>query len=175
MSFINLFYQSRILFNRLRKKDAFSYVSALVLVSVMGISLVPVSTYWSTIAKREKEKELLFRGDQIRRAIESYFNGVPGKGGSQYPGSLKELIKDPRYPTPKRHLRKLYKDPMDVGSEWSFIMTKGGRIKGVFSKSKEKPLKVGNFPVGYESFEKAKTYSDWKFVHPLEQKEKKKK
>ncbi|MBW1863002.1 MAG: type II secretion system protein, partial [Deltaproteobacteria bacterium] len=147
------------------KPEGFSYISALIFVSVMGISITAASTYWSTIMKREREKELLFRGDQIRRAIESYYTGAPGGGGKKYSRSLKELLKDPRYPAPRRHLRKLYKDPMDVDREWGFIMASGGRIKGVFSKSKEKPLKVGNFPAEYENFEKAKTYSDWKFVH----------
>ena len=172
VSIMSLFYQPCILFNQLNNKNAFSYITVLVFVSIMGITLSAASAYWSTTMKREKEKELLFRGDQIRRAIESYYNGAPGKGGSQYPGSLKELLKDPRYLTPRKHLRKLYKDPMAVDREWGFVMVSGNRIKGVFSQSKEKPIKVGNFPAGYESFEKAETYSDWKFVYPLEQKEK---
>ncbi len=42
--------------------------------------------------------------------------------------------------------------------------SKGG-VKGIYSKSREKPIKVGNFPSDYEDFEKAKNYSDWKFIY----------
>ena len=136
----------------------------------MGISLTAASTYWSTIVKRDKEKELLFRGDQIRRAIESYYTGGPGGRGSQYPRSFDDLLKDPRFPTIKKHLRKTYKDPMTEDGQWGIVMDSGGRIKGVFSKSQDKPLKVGNFPAEYEAFEVAEKYSDWKFTHPLEKK-----
>lgn len=150
------------------RESAFSYISALIFVAVIGISLTAGSTYWSTIIKREKEKELLFRGDQIRRAIESYYNGAPGGGGSQYPALLNDLLKDPRYLATQRHLRKIYKDPMTKDGQWGLIKTQGGRIKGVFSKSVEQPLKAGNFPEEYKDFEKAVQYSDWRFEYSPE-------
>ena len=149
-------------------EKAFSYLSALVFVAIMGISLSAGGTYWSTVVKREKEKELLFRGDQILRAIESYYKGAPGGGGSQYPGSLNDLLKDSRYLATRRYLRKVYPDPMVKDGQWGLVMAPGGKIKGVFSKSKEKPLKVGNFSEDYKSFENAERYSDWRFVYPLE-------
>lgn len=149
-------------------QSAFSYLSALVFVAVMGVSLSAGGIYWSTAVKREKEKELLFRGDQIRRAIESYYKGAPGGGGAQYPGTLNDLLKDPRYLVTQRYLRKVYQDPMTRDGQWGLIMAPGGKIKGVFSKSKEKPLKVGNFTEDYKSFENAEKYSDWKFVYPFE-------
>jgi len=152
-------------------ESAFSYISALIFVAVIGISLTSGSTYWSTVIKREKEKELLFRGDQIRKAIGSYYNGAPGGAGSQYPASLNDLLKDPRYLTTQRHLRKIYKDPMTKDGQWGLIKVQGERIKGVFSKSEEKPFKTGNFPAEYEDFEKAVKYSDWKFVYPSEKEE----
>ena len=154
--------------NHSNRENAFSYISAIIFVTVIGISLASGSAYWSTIIKREKEKELLFRGDQIRRAIESYYNGTPGGGTSQYPVSLSDLLKDPRYPVARRYLRKIYKDPMNKDGQWGFITAPGGRIKGIFSKSKEQPLKTGNFTDDYKNFERAEKYSDWKFVYPIE-------
>jgi len=148
----------------LHRQVGFSYISALILVAVIGITLTTGSRYWSTIMKRERETELLFRGNQIYKAIESYYKTVPEGKIAQYPSSFKDLLKDPRYLTPRRHLRRLYKDPMTQDGQWGIIMTSNGRLKGVFSKSKEFPLKSGNFPSIYEDFEKAQTYSDWKFV-----------
>lgn len=153
--------------NNYDSESAFSYITALMFVAIIGISLTAGSTYWSTITKREKEKELLFRGDQIRRAIQSYYKGAPG-GGSQYPASLNDLLKDPRYLTTRRYLRKIYTDPMTQDGQWGLVKAPGGGIMGVFSKSEQRPLKVGNFPEDYVSFEEAEKYSDWRFVYPNE-------
>lgn len=143
----------------------FAYLGALVLVVVCGIALTAGSEYWSTIAKREREKELLFRGGQIRKAIESYYKHVPGSGSPTYPSRLEDLLKDPRYLALYRYLRKIYPDPMTKDGKWGLVLAPGGGVKGVFSKSKNKPAKTGNFPVEFQSFADAKTYSDWKFVY----------
>ncbi len=148
-----------------KKQGGFTYIGALVLVVVTGIALTGASTYWSTIVKREKEAELLFRGDRIRRAIGSYYERAPSGRPKSYPSSLEDLLKDPRYMTLKRHLRKIYPDPMTEDGKWGLILDSRGGIKGVFSKSKDRPLKTGQFPEEYSHFEKAKTYSDWKFVY----------
>ena len=132
---------------------------------VSGIALTGASHYWSTISKREKEQELLFRGDQILRGIESYHKRPSAGSGNAYPGRLEDLLKDPRSLAVRRYVRKIYRDPMTEDGVWGLIVDQQGGIKGVFSKSKDKPLKVGDFPYGYEAFEKAEAYSDWKFVH----------
>jgi len=150
------------------REEAFTYITALIFVMVIGISLTTGSAYWSTTIAREKEKELLFRGDQIRRAIESYYNGAPGGGSKQYPSTLKDLLKDSRYLATRRYLRKIYKDPVTKDGQWGLIKAPGGRIKGVFSLSREQPIKVGDFQQDYASFENSEKYSDWRFVYPLE-------
>jgi type II secretory pathway pseudopilin PulG len=147
------------------RKGGFTYLSVLILVVISGIALTAASKYWSTIAKREKEKELLFRGDQIEKAIESYYQSAPAGSPQEFPQKLEDLLKDPRYLELHRYLRKVYRDPMTRDGVWGLVLASGGRIKGVFSKSEARPLKVGDFPTGYESFEKAGHYSDWKFVY----------
>ena len=146
-----------------RNAGGFTYIGALILVVVASIALMEAGRYWSTVMQREKEEELLFRGDQIRRAIQSYCSA--GKGGPiQYPGRLEDLAKDPRSLSTRRHLRRLYKDPFSPAGEWGTIRTKGGGIKGVFSRSDAKPMKTGNVPEPYQEFEAAVKYSDWKFI-----------
>ncbi len=145
-------------------KDAgFTYLGALVLVVVTGITLSAAGQYWSTVMTREKEKELLFRGDQICRAIDSYYSATPQGRQPSYPSRLEDLLKDPRYLESRRHLRRLYTDPM-TGGKWGIISDAKGGVKGVFSLNEKAPLKSGGFPTGYESFEGAKAYKDWKFV-----------
>jgi type II secretory pathway pseudopilin PulG len=145
----------------------FTYLGALVLVVITGIGLVSAHQYWSTLMKREKEKELIFRGDQICRAIDSYYKATPQGRQPSYPSRLEDLLKDPRSLESRRHLRKLYTDPM-TGGKWGIISDEKGGVKGVFSLSEKVPLKSGGFPAGHESFDNAKAYTDWKFVsNPL--------
>lgn len=148
----------------LMEKEGFSYVFVLIIIVVMGIAATSASRYWSTIAKREHEKELLFRGDQIRTAIISYYNSAPEGSEPSFPDKIEDLMKDNRYPFAKRHLRKYYIDPLTSDGEWGLILNSAGKIQGIFSKNKKKPLKTGKFKSVYKSFERADTYSDWKFV-----------
>jgi len=172
-------------------KRGFTYLGALILIVVCGISLSGASAYHKTIVKRSKEAELLFRGDQIRRAIQSFYEHSPVGRPHIYPRSMQDLLRDSRYLGIRRHLRKNYTDPMTPEGEWAFIRDSKGRIKGVFSPSLATPLKTGNFPTAYKHFEVSKQpeikseirqmskskrfsendgvkkmpkYSDWKFI-----------
>lgn len=154
-------------------RKGFTLLGVLAFLVVAGIALTAASKYWSTVIKREKEEELLFRGDQIKTAITSYYKNTPKGKRPSYPRNLENLLRDPRFLTVRRHLRKIYKDPVTEDGTWGLIRDSKGGVKGVFSKSKAKPIKTGNFSKEYEDFEKAKTYSDWKFVHKKEKTKKK--
>jgi type II secretory pathway pseudopilin PulG len=149
---------------RRNRKQGFTYLSALILVVISGIALTGASRYWSTVVKREKEEELLFRGEQFRIAIESYYKSTPS-GQRAYPRELEELVRDPRALTLRRHLRKMYPDPVTRDGVWGIERDQQGGIRGVFSRSQAQPLKTGDFPEAYKSFENAKAYSDWRFVY----------
>jgi len=145
-------------------ENGFTYPAALLMIIVISASLMVVQKQWSTIVKREKEQELFFRAGQIVAAIDSYYKSSPGSTG-QYPESLNVLLKDNRFPVTRRHLRKIFSDPMTKQGKWGFVYDGRGRIKGVFSQSRDRPMKTGNFPPEYESFDGSRQYSDWKFVH----------
>jgi hypothetical protein len=126
-----------------------------------GLALV--GEVWETAAKREKETELLFVGNQYRRAIALFYEKTPG-GVKRYPRALEELLKDPRQPGTERYLRQLYPDPLG-SKEWGIVKAPDGGVAGVFSLSEEKPLKTGNFKVRDAGFEAAQRYADWKFIY----------
>ncbi|RJR44808.1 MAG: type II secretion system protein [Desulfobacteraceae bacterium] len=148
-----------------RGPQGFTYISALVFVTIMGIGLSTAGGFWSTVVKREREQELLFRGDQIVRAIDSYYRQTPRNRPPEYPKSLQELLKDTRHPAVRRHLRRAYRNPLSKEGAWEYIMDKRGAIRGVYANSREEPAKKGRFPAGYERFEKATVYSEWQFIH----------
>jgi type II secretory pathway pseudopilin PulG len=128
----------------IRNFSGFAYIALLVFIIIIGISLGAAGKYWSNVMLRDKEEELLFRGDQYRLALERYYTAIPGM--QMYPQSIDELLKDPRSPVGKRHLRQKYKDPI-TGEDFEEIkdpFTK--RILGVRSTSDKESLKQAGFP-----------------------------
>ena len=84
----------------------------LVAIAVMGITLSMIMPTWRTWAQREKEAELIFRGEQYMHAIELYQRRFAGA----YPTDMQLLID-------QRFLRKAFTDPM-TGGEFE-ILTQG--------------------------------------------------
>ena len=142
-------------------QKGFTLLGLLLVVGVMGAGLAAYGQIFSHAAQREKEAELIFRGNQYRQAIESYY-----RKEQTYPKSLAELLSDNRYPTAVRHLRKLYADPITGRAGWGIMESpEGGGIMGVFSTSEDPPIKTGNFLLANQHFAGAKGYKDWQFFH----------
>ena len=151
--------------HRLTRSEAgFTFIGALVIVVVMGIMLGAIGQSVSVIMKREREKELIFRGLQYRDAIERWSKkGVPLK-------DLKDLVEptvsNNASASKDRFLRKLYKDPI-TGGEWKTLPTPPDPVQGIWgvaSKSSDEPFKQGDFPEVIKDFKGATKYSDWEFV-----------
>lgn len=145
------------------RQSGFTYLTVMFIVAILLGGLALVGEMWQTTTRREKEAELLFIGNQYRRAIGLFYDATPGPA-KRYPRTLEDMIKDPRQPSTQRHLRKLYPDPI-TGKEFSLVKAPDGGIQGVFSASEEAPLKVAGFRVRDASLEGQTKYSDWKFIH----------
>lgn len=142
----------------------FTYLALLVAVALIGTGLVAAAEVWSQSRQREKEQELLFIGEQFRRAIALYYERTPGPV-KRYPEKLQDLLEDTRYLVRQRYLRKIFVDPITGRAEWGVVEAPGGGIMGVFSRSDERPLKVANFAEENKSFEGSRRYSQWRFIH----------
>jgi len=155
-----------------RGQAGFSFLGLLFLLAGMGVALAALGTMWHTASQREKERDLLFVGDQYRRAIESFWT-VPLPVGTvrRLPKNFAELLEDKRFPNTVRHLRRLYRDPMTGGAEWGLQKGPDGGIAGVFSLSDGQPFKRANLPSAYASFEVAESYRDWVFRFDVEKAE----
>ncbi|MBP6057618.1 MAG: type II secretion system protein [Nitrosomonas sp.] len=100
-----------------RLENGFVYLWALFAVVLAGIVMAGTGQMWQTKSQREKEAELMFIGEEFRKAIMSYHNS----GTKQYPDSLEDLLKDERSPNIKRHIRKIYLDPLTNSTEWGLV------------------------------------------------------
>jgi type II secretory pathway pseudopilin PulG len=141
--------------------SGFTYLGLLLFIAIMGVALAATGVVFHQQAQREKEKELLFVGNQFRRAIGMYY-----ESNKRYPQELEDLMPEGR-DLVKRYLRRIYLDPMTGSKEWGLVRMppEGGGIVGVFSNSENKPLKVDNFSPPYEDFKGKESYAEWKFVY----------
>ena len=146
----------------MRTTRGFTYLALLFGLAVTGLALASVGVVWHTAAQREKERELLFVGDQFRSAITQYLASSPGAG--RYPARLEDLLLDARYPNVRRYLRRLYRDPMTGGAQWGLVKAPDGGIAGVYSLAVGHPIKSDGFAPEQAEFAGAASYAQWKFV-----------
>jgi type II secretory pathway pseudopilin PulG len=83
----------------------------LVAMAIMAIVLTAAMPTWSHMIRREKEEELIFRGNQYARAINQYQR----KFANASPATLDVLIE-------QHLLRKKWKDPLGVDKDKEFQM-----------------------------------------------------
>ena len=137
----------------------FAMAGLLVTIALLSLAMSVAMPTWKTMAQREKEEELLWRGQQYDRAIQLYRkkNAAPGAP------SVDKLVEG-------RFLRKKYKDPI-TGGDFELVGVSpagnapgvqqpqrgfGQLVGGVRSKSKAKSLRILNG---------RSVYSDWQFTY----------
>lgn len=145
-------------------QGGFTYLGVLFLVALIGLALASLGSMTSFERRREKEAELLFVGHQFRQAIGRYFEAAP-PGMKRYPPNLDVLLQDPRQPGVRRHLRRIYRDPLTGKAEWGIVEAPGGGVMGVYSLSQQAPLKTANFDEADAGFEGKRAYSEWTFIY----------
>lgn len=148
------------------KQDAqgFTYIGLIIFIAILGLASTASVSVGTLVQRRGAEQELLFVGSQFRNAFQSYYLATP-PGKKQYPNSLDDLIKDPRFPQPVRHLRKIYADPITGKTDWTVIEAPGGGVMGVSSKSDAQPIKIGNFSDADKLLDGKAKYSEWVFFY----------
>lgn len=146
-----------------QRQAGFAYLLVLMLIVVMGLGLGAAGTLWRTESQRIKEQQLLYIGEQYRKAISSYYAAPsPDK---QYPKSLDDLLLDPRQTVTTRHLRKLYPDPVTGDKAWGLVVDPDSQqIRGVYSLAPGKPFKQTGFAARQKEFENAQSYAAWRFI-----------
>ena len=85
----------------------------LVALAIMAILLSVAMPVWRHEARREKEAELVFRGEQYARAV-ALFRFKNANVANAFPPSIDSLVEG-------RYLRKKYKDPMTKDGEFVLI------------------------------------------------------
>lgn len=147
-----------------KRAGGFTYLGLLILLFILGMVAAAGLKAGSLMQRAAAEEELLEIGAQFSEALRSYAAATP-KGQPQQPPALADLLKDPRFPNPRRHLRKIFVDPITGRAEWGvmYLADKKGVI-GVHSLSDQRPLKMANFDARFMGMENKEKLSDWRFV-----------
>ena len=82
----------------------------LVVLAIMALLLSMALPVWGHAARREREAELIFRGEQYARAIMLYQRQLPGA----WPPDIETLVEG-------RFLRRAYRDPMTPDGEFRLV------------------------------------------------------
>ena len=152
-----------------RGDEGYTLVSLLALIAVMGIAMATIAPTWRFLVIRDREEELIFRGEQYRTAIELYqkeFNALPTK--------LADLVKHHK-------IRRLFRDPTN-GREFELIYAtpEGNMRASRLSEDQQRRLRSADMPGGTSmtivgvvssSPEKAlrpwndkEYYNEWEFI-----------
>ncbi|HEU4372161.1 MAG TPA: type II secretion system protein, partial [Telluria sp.] len=149
---------------RIPRQGGFTYLGLIVLVTVIGLVGAATLKVDALLRRAAAEEDLLAIGAEFSAALASYAAATP-RGQPPLPPSLQELLRDPRSPAVRRHLRKVFVDPVTGRTEWG-IVWQGDHVGvlGVYSLSQAQPLKIGNFDARFVGFENKQRLSDWKFM-----------
>jgi type II secretory pathway pseudopilin PulG len=148
---------------RRRSAAGFTYLSLIILLAIIGLVSATTLKLGVILQRAAAERELLNIGAQFSDALESYAKATPA-GQLNVPPTLNELLRDPRFPGVRRHLRRIFVDPMTGKAEWGIQYASGTTgVLGVYSLSDAKPIKIANFPARFQGLEGKLRLSDWKF------------
>ncbi len=152
-----------------RRPQGFAYILLLVAIAVIGVVAGSSLSLGALLSRRDAEQSLLAVGMEFEQALRSYA-GVPPTAilapNARGPRTLEELLKDPRHPGVKRHLRQVYADPLTGQAEWGLVKDAAGLIVGVYSLAEGTPIKRSGFNAAQPHFEDAQSYGEWVFGLP---------
>lgn len=144
-----------------RKAQGFTYVGLLIFIAILSVSITYALEAGSALQLRAKEQELIFVGLQYQHAFDSYADATP-MGQPVLPKNLEELLLDTRSTVTRRHLRKVFLDPI-TAQNFAQVRDQDGRLLGVRSRATDKPIKAVGFPADAVGMEAKEHYSDWVF------------
>lgn len=144
------------------RQNGMIYLAMLLAVAMVGgLSAVSLRVA-QTIQLRSAEDELIVIGLEFHHALQSYADATPN-GLPNTPENLSELLRDPRYPGIKRHLRRIYHDPLTRKPEWGIVRGPDHRIYGIHSLSRSNVMKKENFPAELIYLNHKEKHRDWVF------------
>ena len=113
---------------RRKKQAGYAILAILFLLVILTLALMAVAPNVARQIQRDREEEMIHRGQQYARAIRKFY-----KKTGRYPNSVKDLLDTNHL----RFLRREYKDPMTEDGKWRLLHVGEAQIAptGFFGQS----------------------------------------
>jgi len=107
----------------LNDERGYALVALLVVMSLMALFAMAAASNVKQQAQREREKEAIFRGEQVADAIRSYYRFRGGQGVNSLPTNMDQLLEGIPRGTKKLQILRVEaaRDPLSSTGEWKLI------------------------------------------------------
>jgi type II secretory pathway pseudopilin PulG len=107
----------------LNDERGYALVALLVVMSLMALFAMAAASNVKQQAQREREKEAIFRGEQVADAIRSYYRFRGGQGVNSLPTNMDQLLEGIPRGTKKLQILRVEaaRDPLSSSGEWKLI------------------------------------------------------
>ena len=106
-------------------EGGYALVALLAVMSLLALFAIAAASNVKQQAQREREKEAIFRGEQVADAIRSYYRSRGGQGVNSLPTNMDQLLEGIQIPGRTKKLQILRaaaaKDPLSRSGEWKLI------------------------------------------------------
>jgi type II secretory pathway pseudopilin PulG len=109
--------------SRSHPEDGYALVSLLVVMSLMALFAVAAASNVRQQGQREREKEAIFRGEQVADAIRDYYSYRGAGGVNSLPTNMDQLLEGIPRGTKKLQILRVSaaRDPLSSSGEWKLI------------------------------------------------------
>jgi type II secretory pathway pseudopilin PulG len=101
----------------------YTLVALLAVMSLLALFAMAAASNLQQQSQREREKEAIFRGEQVADAIRSYYRYKGAQGVNSLPTSMDQLLEGIPKGTKKLQILRVSasRDPLSKGGEWKLI------------------------------------------------------
>ena len=101
----------------------YTLVALLAVMSLLALFAMAAASNVQQQSQREREKEAIFRGEQVADAIRSYYRYKGGQGVNSLPTSMDQLLEGIPRGTRKLQILRVSasRDPLSKAGEWKLI------------------------------------------------------
>lgn len=105
------------------RERGYALVSLLVVMSLLALFAMAAASNVRQQAQREREKEAIFRGEQVADAIRAYYRYRGSQGVNALPTNMEQLLEGIPRGTKKLQILRVEaaKDPLSKSGEWKLI------------------------------------------------------
>ena len=119
-----------------KSEGGYTLVALLALMTVLALFAMALAPRVQQQAQREREKEAIFRGEQIADAIRLYYinrsRTLQQRGDNALPSSMEQLLEGIPVPGGSKKLQILRasaaRDPLTIEGEWRFIRPRSDNL-----------------------------------------------